>query len=119
MERMVGASGFEPPASWSRTRRASQAALRPEISYLAFDQFTLHHCEPQPAKQRFLTRVTKPISLRTFTIYFEAKTSSNAKIRPPNKRGIAAKFPALEPRLEDGRNAKGDGTRCGVIHFPG
>ena len=29
---MVGASGFEPPASWSRTRRASQAALRPEIS---------------------------------------------------------------------------------------
>jgi hypothetical protein len=28
--RMVGASGFEPPASWSRTRRASQAALRPD-----------------------------------------------------------------------------------------
>ena len=27
---MVGASGFEPPTSWSRTRRASQAALRPE-----------------------------------------------------------------------------------------
>ncbi len=32
-ERMVGASGFEPPASWSRTRRASQAALRPESCY--------------------------------------------------------------------------------------
>src|ERR1700733_272243 len=29
-KRMVGASGFEPPTSWSRTRRASQAALRPE-----------------------------------------------------------------------------------------
>ena len=29
--KVVGASGFEPPASWSRTRRASQAALRPEI----------------------------------------------------------------------------------------
>jgi hypothetical protein len=29
---MVGASGFEPPASWSRTRRASQAALRPDAS---------------------------------------------------------------------------------------
>src|SRR5579863_990264 len=27
---MVGARGFEPPASWSRTRRASQAALRPD-----------------------------------------------------------------------------------------
>src|SRR2546422_8185400 len=26
----VGASGFEPPTSWSRTRRANRAALRPE-----------------------------------------------------------------------------------------
>jgi hypothetical protein len=31
LKTMVGASGFEPPTSWSRTRRASQAALRPEI----------------------------------------------------------------------------------------
>ena len=30
---MVGASGFEPPASWSRTRRASQAALRPDDTH--------------------------------------------------------------------------------------
>ena len=27
---MVGARGFEPPASWSRTRRSSQAEPRPE-----------------------------------------------------------------------------------------
>jgi hypothetical protein len=27
----VGAGGFEPPTSWSRTKRASRAALRPEI----------------------------------------------------------------------------------------
>jgi hypothetical protein len=27
---LVGAKGFEPSTSWSRTRRASQAALRPE-----------------------------------------------------------------------------------------
>ena len=26
----VGAGGFEPPASWSRTKRASRAALRPD-----------------------------------------------------------------------------------------
>jgi hypothetical protein len=32
-EGMVGASGFEPPASWSRTRRASQAALRPDNTH--------------------------------------------------------------------------------------
>jgi hypothetical protein len=30
---MVGARGFEPPASWSRTRRASQAALRPDDTH--------------------------------------------------------------------------------------
>ena len=29
-ENMVGANGFEPSTSWSRTRRASQAALRPD-----------------------------------------------------------------------------------------
>ncbi len=27
---MVGASGFEPPTSWSRTRRSNQAEPRPE-----------------------------------------------------------------------------------------
>jgi hypothetical protein len=32
---MVGAKGFEPSTSWSRTRRASQAALRPDRGDLA------------------------------------------------------------------------------------
>ena len=32
MEELVGASGFEPPTSWSRTRRSSQAEPRPEHS---------------------------------------------------------------------------------------
>jgi hypothetical protein len=31
---VVGAKGFEPSTSWSRTRRASQAALRPESYFL-------------------------------------------------------------------------------------
>jgi hypothetical protein len=30
LEELVGAKGFEPSTSWSRTRRASQAALRPD-----------------------------------------------------------------------------------------
>jgi hypothetical protein len=30
LQKMVGAKGFEPSTSWSRTRRASQAALRPD-----------------------------------------------------------------------------------------
>jgi hypothetical protein len=38
LEIMVGASGFEPPTSWSRTRRASQAALRPDRGSLAMQQ---------------------------------------------------------------------------------
>ena len=29
---MVGASGLEPPTSWSRTMRASQTALRPDLA---------------------------------------------------------------------------------------
>ena len=31
LPRQVGASGFEPPTSWSRTRRANRAALRPAV----------------------------------------------------------------------------------------
>ena len=30
LKEVVGANGFEPSTSWSRTRRASQAALRPD-----------------------------------------------------------------------------------------
>jgi hypothetical protein len=33
---MVGAKGFEPSTSWSRTRRASQAALRPDEALRLF-----------------------------------------------------------------------------------
>src|SRR5258708_21674773 len=32
VKELVGASGFEPPTSWSRTRRSSQAEPRPETS---------------------------------------------------------------------------------------
>jgi|SRR5580698_1166611 hypothetical protein len=42
---VVGASGFEPPTSWSRTRRASQAALRPELNNA--EQFTWVHSQRQ------------------------------------------------------------------------
>ena len=43
---MVGAKGFEPSTSWSRTRRASQAALRPECASLT--QFTRDCTRLQP-----------------------------------------------------------------------
>jgi hypothetical protein len=38
---MVGAKGFEPSTSWSRTRRASQAALRPDKWSEYEDSFVL------------------------------------------------------------------------------
>jgi hypothetical protein len=34
LKELVGAKGFEPSTSWSRTRRASQAALRPDSETL-------------------------------------------------------------------------------------
>ena len=46
-EKLVGASGFEPPTSWSRTRRSSQAEPRPEgWNYLTMISRT--QVNPQP-----------------------------------------------------------------------
>ena len=38
MKDLVGASGFEPPTSWSRTRRSSQAEPRPERFQSSIDR---------------------------------------------------------------------------------
>src|SRR5437773_11179417 len=38
----IGASGFEPPTSWSRTRRANRAALRPAVKLDGSEQFQTH-----------------------------------------------------------------------------
>ena len=44
---VVGAKGFEPSTSWSRTRRASQAALRPDeiesASRITQQSALIHH----------------------------------------------------------------------------
>ena len=42
---MVGASGFEPPASWSRTRRSSQAEPRPERKFAAYNSLRCIACD--------------------------------------------------------------------------
>ena len=47
---MVGARGFEPPTSWSRTKRANQAALRPE-RFLSGSRVGRHHT-PAPRHVR-------------------------------------------------------------------
>src|ERR1700722_17883066 len=46
---VVGAKGFEPSTSWSRTRRASQAALRPDRVLRGRIQSKLPWIAPQPA----------------------------------------------------------------------
>src|SRR6266542_6673353 len=43
----VGARGFEPPTSWSRTRRANRAALRPELPHTAPHR----HTDTKPVNQ--------------------------------------------------------------------
>src|SRR5260370_4356036 len=43
LKELVGANGFEPSTSWSRTRRASQAALRP------YSYARMPHCYPSGA----------------------------------------------------------------------
>ena len=45
LKRLVGAKGFEPSTSWSRTRRASQAALRPDGGDLAIRVGTEYACQ--------------------------------------------------------------------------
>src|SRR5205809_1379023 len=42
LPRKVGASGFEPPTSWSRTRRANRAALRPAVRLDGSEQLETH-----------------------------------------------------------------------------
>ena len=37
-EKVVGAGGFEPPTSWSRTKRADQAAPRPDCAGFNIEQ---------------------------------------------------------------------------------
>jgi hypothetical protein len=45
LKRLVGASGFEPPASWSRTRRSSQAEPRPECSFATYNSLRCIACD--------------------------------------------------------------------------
>ena len=59
---MVGASGFEPPASCSRSRRASQAALRPDNQHgkLNARRGKAQNSTPSGCGQLRLGRVVKP-----------------------------------------------------------
>ena len=50
--KMVGATGFEPAASWSRTKRSSQTELRPDLASHLFKR-TYISSEPVPAKCLF------------------------------------------------------------------
>ena len=50
---MVGAKGFEPSTSWSRTRRASQAALRPDkvLRRSNLSYFVVYHAPAAPGNR--------------------------------------------------------------------
>jgi hypothetical protein len=55
---VVGAKGFEPSTSWSRTRRASQAALRPD-TVQRFQEFRCADSKNSTASRRQLQRTVQ------------------------------------------------------------
>jgi hypothetical protein len=73
---VVGAKGFEPSTSWSRTRRASQAALRPDTSHAKLQlQFkrgkTAYHtpsCPTRPLEPRCGLSQAKPPPLNSASL---------------------------------------------------
>src|SRR5207245_4485512 len=67
----VGASGFEPPTSWSRTRRANRAALRPEHAprrtrtpSLLIRSHVCGYSKRHAATRAVITRRTRPTVYR-------------------------------------------------------
>ena len=64
---MVGAKGFEPSTSWSRTRRASQAALRPDRTCSAPQRLERNH-NISIAPQREPERATQNKSRSAFAL---------------------------------------------------
>src|SRR5271156_6268606 len=58
LKKLVGASGFEPPTSWSRTRRSSQAEPRPDRCCRTSSEFTMDWSASQRLARgmRFLRR---------------------------------------------------------------
>jgi hypothetical protein len=111
---VVGAKGFEPSTSWSRTRRASQAALRPDMSappYLGARALTDSLSQPRvastPSKLHFLRDRLERREFRapfpspdehTFDSIYQLKfvdpicrsSSQSPKIKPPEDSRLPA-----------------------------
>jgi hypothetical protein len=79
---VVGAKGFEPSTSWSRTRRASQAALRPD---------SLQRIRPRIAARIF--RISQPSRIGhglfcclSFLLLASPQQSTNASTKKAKRR---------------------------------
>ena len=68
LREVVGAKGFEPSTSWSRTRRASQAALRPDIACATRNALArLRVTQETAPKPQFAERCSiNPLRIRRF-----------------------------------------------------
>src|SRR6267142_1553563 len=74
----VGASGFEPPTSWSRTRRANRAALRPAVA-------------PKPRSRPTRKKARRGLAASTSRPYFHGTRSMlpDAVVRTRRSRRTA------------------------------
>ena len=87
---MVGANGFEPSTSWSRTRRASQAALRPDLVLRAGIQFTRDSTHLQPVQTGQLDAVHRKTLIaknrRMSLLILCVRASKRKQLQKQNRR---------------------------------
>jgi hypothetical protein len=85
---MVGARGFEPPTSWSRTRRSSQAEPRPDG--------VPNQCSLPVGNRQDRGRVNFPFTSKSFGIKLIAAMTREqfeaALVKPPSANGGHAVF---------------------------
>src|SRR5262249_14264846 len=121
--KMVGASGFEPPASCSRSRRASQAALRPDNRHgtrsLLFDRmdpFRVAH--PQAKKEppeSFHSPAAIPFAIESLLELEPQRKLHDARVR--QQTGVVAEGGGDIQFRENGLNVKSGRIRY-VEYFP-
>ena len=96
---LVGASGFEPPTSWSRTRRANRTAPRPAgCTWVA--AIVVHRSAPGETRTpnpQIRSLMLYPIELRALAIMEETTADPPKRVRR-NEPNVAAPIRPVKGR---------------------